>query len=52
MMRTGLAWAREAGATIAALNVAADNGAAQALYAGLGYRRMYDYAYRTPQVAR
>ena len=52
MMRTGLAWAREAGATIAALNVAADNDAAQALYSGLGYRKMYDYAYRTPQVAR
>lgn len=48
MMRTGLAWAKSAGATLAALNVAADNVAGQALYASLGYRRQYDYAYRTP----
>jgi GNAT superfamily N-acetyltransferase len=48
MMRTGLAWAHEKGATIAALNVQADNPAAQALYAGLGYQHQYDYSYRIP----
>lgn len=48
MMRTGLDWAREAGAAVAALNVAADNVPARALYAGLGYRRQYDYRYRVP----
>ena len=46
MMRTGLAWARSEGATIAALNVQADNPAGQALYASLGYTRQYDYTYR------
>jgi len=48
MMRTGLAWARAAGARLAALNVAADNPGAQALYRGLGYSRQYDYTYRVP----
>jgi GNAT superfamily N-acetyltransferase len=48
MMRTGLAWAKDAGARIAALNVAAVNAAGQALYTGLGYRRQYDYVYRVP----
>lgn len=48
LMRTGLAWAAEAGATIAVLNVAADNTAGQALYTALGYRRQYDYTYRIP----
>ena len=48
MMRTGLHWAHEAGAKIAALNVQADNAAAKALYAGLGYRHQYDYSYRLP----
>jgi N-acetylglutamate synthase len=48
MMRTGLAWAKSAGATMAALNVAADNPAGQALYASLGYSRQYDYSYRFP----
>ena len=52
MMRTGLAWARANGATIAALNVQADNDAAKALYAGLGYRHQYDYVYRIPKEAR
>jgi ribosomal protein S18 acetylase RimI-like enzyme len=51
MMRTGLAWAKSAGATLAALNVAADNAAGQALYTSLGYRRQYDYTYRTPVAA-
>jgi len=48
MLRTGLAWAYEAGARVAALNVAADNLGAQALYRGLGYARHYDYGYRVP----
>jgi GNAT superfamily N-acetyltransferase len=48
MMRTGLAWAKEQGASIAALNVQADNPVAQALYASLGYRHQYDYVYRVP----
>lgn len=48
MMRTGLAWAKGQGATVASLNVEADNAAALALYAGLGYRHQYDYAYRIP----
>jgi GNAT superfamily N-acetyltransferase len=48
MMRTGLAWAKEQGATAAALNVVADNTAGRALYASLGYRWLFDYAYRYP----
>ncbi len=48
MMRSGLAWAKGEGATTAALNVQADNAAAIALYAGLGYSRQYDYSYRIP----
>lgn len=48
MMRTGLAWAHDRGATIAALNVQADNVAAKALYSGLGYTHQYDYHYRIP----
>jgi len=51
MMRTGLAWARAQGATIAALNVQADNPAGQALYASLGYSHQYDYTYRVPGAA-
>jgi ribosomal protein S18 acetylase RimI-like enzyme len=51
MMRTGLAWARSAGAAFAALNVAADNPAGQALYRGLGYSAQYDYVYRVPGAA-
>ena len=51
MMRTGLAWARAEGATVAALNVQADNPAGQALYHSLGYVRQYDYAYRIPASA-
>lgn len=48
MMRTGLAWAQQNGARFAALNVQADNPAAQALYRGLGYAHQYDYSYRIP----
>ncbi len=48
MMRTGLCWAYETGARFAALNVQADNTAAKALYASLGYTHQYDYSYRIP----
>lgn len=48
MMRSLHAWAHASGATIAALNVQADNVAGQALYRSLGYRHQYDYWYRTP----
>lgn len=48
MMQTGLAWAFDNGATIAALNVQADNAAGKALYASLGYTHQYDYSYRFP----
>ena len=48
MMRTGLAWAHDQGATIAALNVQADNQPGKALYASLGYTHQYDYSYRIP----
>jgi N-acetylglutamate synthase len=48
MMRSGLSWAKAQGARFAALNVQADNAAAQALYAGLGYTHQYDYHYRIP----
>jgi len=48
MMRSGLGWAQAQGATVAALNVQADNAGAIALYTGLGYRHQYDYSYRIP----
>ncbi len=51
MMRTGLAWARSAGAAFASLNVDAGNAPALALYGGLGYRPQYDYVYRVPGAA-
>lgn len=51
MMRTGHAWAHDAGARIAALNVQADNDGAQALYGSLGYTYQYDYHYRVPVTA-
>lgn len=52
MMRTGHHWAASQGATVAALNVEADNSAGQALYRSLGYARQYDYHYRIPGEAR
>lgn len=48
MMRSGLSWAKAQGATVAALNVQADNAAGQALYGALGYQHQYDYTYRIP----
>ena len=51
MMHTGLAWARDKGATIAALNVQADNEAGKGLYQSLGYAHQYDYHYRIPGAA-
>lgn len=51
MMKSGLAWAYRMGARVAALNVVADNEAAQTLYAGLGYAYQYDYSYRLPVMA-
>ncbi|ODT51177.1 GNAT family N-acetyltransferase [Devosia sp. 63-57] len=48
MMQSGLAWAKREGARYAALNVQADNEAAQALYRSLGYTHQYDYIYRIP----
>lgn len=52
MMRSGLAWAKGEGARYAALNVQADNAAAKALYACLGYTHQYDYVYRIPKEAK
>jgi len=52
MMLSGLAWAKGQGARFAALNVQADNDAAKALYAGLGYTHQYDYHYRIPGAPR
>jgi ribosomal protein S18 acetylase RimI-like enzyme len=46
VMRSGLAWAVEAGARFAALSVEATNRPALALYHGMGYRHAYDYHYR------
>jgi ribosomal protein S18 acetylase RimI-like enzyme len=47
-MRSALAWAKQAGASFAALNVAADNPPALALYGSVGYAVMYDYHYARP----
>lgn len=48
MMNTGLAWAKDKGAEVAALNVEAGNEPAKTLYSGLGYAHQYDYSYRIP----
>ena len=41
-----VAWARQMGATDAALQVQGDNPAARALYARLGFQEVYHYWYR------
>ena len=46
MMRASLLWAREAGAREMTLIVNAKNGAARALYAGLGFEEAARYHYR------
>ena len=48
LMRSALAWAKQAGASFAALNVAADNPPALALYGSVGYAVAYDYHYARP----
>ena len=49
-MTAALNWCRDAGATGAALQVAADNPVAIRLYSSLGFARAYDYVYRRPTV--
>lgn len=48
LLETGMAWARRSGARRAAINVAAQNSGAIALYTGLGYTEHYEYHYRSP----
>jgi ribosomal protein S18 acetylase RimI-like enzyme len=47
VVRSLLGWAGDNGASRAYLQVMIDNGPALALYAGLGFRQTYQYAYRT-----
>jgi GNAT superfamily N-acetyltransferase len=47
VVRSLMGWARDNGASNAYLQVMIDNIPAQALYAGLGFREAYQYAYRT-----
>jgi ribosomal protein S18 acetylase RimI-like enzyme len=48
MLETGMGWARQSGARRAAINVAAENAHAIALYEKLGYVPHYEYHYRSP----
>ncbi len=48
LLETGMGWARQSGARRAAINVAAENAPAIALYAKLGYVPHYEYHYRSP----
>ena len=51
-MDAAIAWARDAGAAAAGIQVAAGNTAAIRLYTSLGFGRAYDYHYRKPQPAK
>ena len=51
VVRSLTGWARDNGASGAYLQVMIDNAPAQALYAGLGFRELYQYAYRTKDVS-
>ena len=52
VVRSLTGWARDNGASRAYLQVMLDNAPAQALYAGLGFREAYQYAYRTKDALR
>lgn len=48
-MTAAIGWSRDAGATAAAIQVAAENTAAIRLYTSLGFVHAYDYHYRKPR---
>ena len=50
VMSAALNWARDAGATAAAIQFLASNAPALSLYASLGFGDPYDYNYRRPKV--
>jgi len=51
-MNAAIAWARDAGALAAGIQVAAGNTPAIKLYSSLGFAHAYDYHYRKPQPAK